>query len=1573
VNPTRFRGKALTLPILFLITGAMLGQGENEAYFSLSSGRTFGSGGKPTIEMTGWNVDALEFRVYRINDPTLFFRQLERPHEFGGRAPAPPRNRTVLEQVRSWKRGLRADIRRSLRAQFTESPREHLETLLPGTTPGTTSDAAPAPGLKTTPARRYAEAPLLNAEQMVVSFTRPVQARSRWNREEVEIPVTDTGVYLVEAVNHDLRAYTVVFVSDLVMVTKSANGNILNFVVDRKTGLPQPGIEVRAFTKTTELPAVKTDRDGIAAFHQPARQPNQPADGNELTIIARQGRNVAVNAMYAPRHADDWTGYIYTDRPVYRPGHTVHFKALLRLRGTDVYAVPAGRSVSVEITDADQKPAYQKTLIISATGTLDGELALAAGAPLGQYNILVKAEGAGQQDEGNGGYMSGNFEVQEYRKPEYEVRVTPAKMRVLQGEKVQAVIDARYFFGEPVSGARVKYSVYRTPWFFPLWYDRDEDTEDDQNANNDSDMSGDQLTDQEGTLDAEGKLSIEIPTPVSEHGQDFLYRVEAHVTDAANREVIGAGRVVATYGSFAINVAPDRYVYEPGAQAVITIQARDYDSKPVGTRAHVELLRWNYGQRTAPRSSESISATDVELGASGDATTTIAIPKTGGSFFVRATAKTPEGREVFSRSYLWISGGIWAQGAGQQRTISIVPDRKTYRPGDTAKILIVTGQPGVSVLATVEGRDVRQRSILQSKGSGVTLEIPIDAKFEPGITVEALFIRDGVTWRGTKYVRIPPAEHELKVRLATDKPQYLPGETADYSLDVTDNADKPVPRAEFSLGVVDEAIYGVRPDSTPALMSFFFGREYNRVSTQSSLEYYFSGQAGKQRMRLADLRPRSRLAQLKPDRLVQPKIRKAFPDTAFWAPALVTDSNGHAHAKVDFPDSLTTWRATARGITQTTSVGAATLKTIVRKNLILRLVTPRFLVQGDEVTISALVHNYLPVAKTARVSLDVQGLDILSGKTQDVPIPSRGEAKVEWRVKPQRTRSVTLTGKALTDLESDAIELRLPVNFAGLKRSASKGGSLKAGDSAEFDMAFPAKPEEGSRSLSIRVAPSITGSLFAALDYLTSFPYGCVEQTMSSFLPNIVVKDAVQSLGLKTTLDDAALQQKIRVGLDRLYGFQHQDGGWGWWQTDDSHPFMTAYVVAGLVQARAAGTEVNNDAILRGVGWLKKTLAADSRLKPDFRAYLLYSLSVAGQADATELSALFARRSELTPYGMALLGLALENAKDANAKDARATDIATALESSVRQEGEEAWWPATRDPMLDFEIDATPEATAFVTKFLSHQRKDSPLLPKAAAWLVNHRNEGYWWASTKQTAMVIYGLIDYLKVTNELKPNLTVTVFVNGKSALTRKLGQTGAINPPDLVLDESQLNPGVNKIRVVTSGEGRLYYGTRAEYFSSEVQLQKSGTASLNLLRDYFRLVPGKSGDKIVYDIAPLDGPVAPGDTIAVRLTVTGSQWKYMMLEDPIPAGTEFIEKDNLYEMRVRPPWWQWYFDRRELHDDRMAVFQTYFPQGQREYFYLLKVVNPGVFQANPARVGPMYQLEIAATTESRRLEIRQ
>ena len=1539
-SPHRIALTVLRVFFALAIAAPITCQNEAQPYFSLSSSRTFGSGEKPEIMLSAFGLKAVQIRAYRVNDPVEFVRKMEDLHSFGAQPPRRTGRLTLLERIHNWKRGLRRDIRLHLRGQFTESPRAHLIGK-----PKPKPAAAPS-------ATHFAAIPVLNKDQLVLSFTQAVTSKNRWSSQQIPVPVKAKGLYLIEAVNGDLRAYTVLMVSDAVLITKVGREHTLGYFVDRATGEPIAASPVAAIVRNGAPEAHTTNADGIADLSPKLTEPE------DVKIIARRGSDVALSSIASWTFSNrerNLTGIIYSDRPVYRPGDTAHFRGVIRLREAVGYSTPAGQSVSVQVTDPGGKVVYQKDLSTNTNGILHDKLSLAKDASLGSYYVEAKS-GASS--------VSGSFEVQEYKKPEYEVRVALSQSRVIQGATVPATISARYYFGEPVNGAKVQYSIYRSAYWNSMWYrDEDDDSATGMEDSSGEGGAGEEISQAEGTLDADGNLKVNIPTELSKNSNDFTYRLEARVTDAAGREISGTGWLVATYGSFAVHIEPNRYFFKPNTTAGFKVEARDYDNHPVAVAVHVALVPWDWRKGEAGR---QVSTADSATGADGAQNVDLRIPSGGLSFHAVVTARTPEGRTVTEYTSIWVesSGGEFYGEPTQ--TIQVVPDKKTYRPGDTARILVLAGKANTPVLVAVEGRDIRSHQLIRSSGATALFEYQVTADDEPGFYVSAQFIRQGKLYSGSKLVKIPPEEHKLDFQITTDKKTYLPGQTAHYQVAAFTFDGKPAAHADLSLGVVDEAIYAIRRDTTPELLQFFYGREYDSVYTDSSLTYFFSGEAGTRRMQLAMLRPESSLAQLKPERPPQPKVRKYFPDTAFWAADLTTGTDGRAQADVPFPDSLTTWRATVRGVLQN-RFGSSTAKTIVRKNLILRLATPRFFVQGDQVVISGIVHNYLATKKQAKVNVKLAGLDLLSSNAvADLTIPSRAEATIEWRVQAKNTtRQATLTAQAITDEESDALEVQLPVNPPGVPVHQAKGGAILDSGNAAFAFTYPAETVAQSRSLSIRLSPSIAGPIFGALDYLTSFPYGCVEQTMSSFLPNLMVTKAVEELKVKAPGDPAALASKTQAGLDRLYSFQHDDGGWGWWQTDDSHPFMTAYVVAGFAEAKHLGVTIEEDRLTRGVQWITERLTSDESLEPDMRAYMLYALALAGKPNHAAEDTVYSSRNRLSPYGLALLGLTFQAAQDG-----RAQKLADQVASTAKTSEREAWWPASRDEMLDLEADVTPEATAYVTKLLSRQRPKDPLLPKAALWLVNHRDEGYWWSSSKQTAMVIYGLIDYLKAGHELQPNFTATVKVNGQPTLERTFKTTGVLEDIAITVPDEKLAAGGNRIEVTTSGTGRLYYSLSAEHYSDAARVEKQGAVALNVLRDYYRLAPSKEGDRIVYGLNPLDGPVALGDTLAVRLTVTGSTWRYLVVEDPIPAGTEFIERDNLYEIRNRPPWWHYSFTRRELHDNRMAIFQTYFYEGQQQYFYLLKVVNPGLFHVSPSRVEPMYQPGAQATTESRTLQ---
>ena len=1549
----------LAVVLIHLLVSPVIAQEEaGPAYFSITSDRTYQPGEKIEIGVYSSHVAALEFRVYRVNDAAKFFSQLQDMHSFGGQAPRlPKQEKTWLERFHAWKHRIWAWFRDFIREQFSPDSRHRIRLWRMGET---------TPQQKGPQVNEYAQVPVLNQQQLVSEWKWNVPPGERWQSQRVTIPVTDKGVYLVEATNGTLRAYTIVVVTDIAIITKAASGRLLCYVVDRTSGNPIVGAATRVWIDQQEIANKATDAQGILDL------PITQAKPENVAVLATYQDQVAVNAPGAwnmGSESRNLRGYTYTDRPVYRPGDTVHFKTIVRTEMPTGYSIPQDRELRLELRDPrTYQPIWQQTVKLSDMGTAHWDYPVPADANLGFYYLSMQS---GER------YVEGvRFSVQDYKKPEYAVKITAQTARVMQGQPIKATIDARYYFGEPVANAKVKWVVH-TSTYWPMGeYESDSDTGDegydgggDESGDADT-YGGEQQTEQIGTLDADGKLQITIPTKVSAKKQDLTYRIEARVTDEGNREISGHGFALATYGSFYVTAQPNSYVYSKGSAAIISVTAQDYDKKPVATAFRAELSRWNWQKR----SGEVLSTAQGQTGADGQGQVQFTIPDAG-EFRVRIVAVTPENRDVENTAYLWAPGEspLWA--STQQERIQIVADKKSYAPGDTAHVLIVTGNQPASVLVTAEGNGLYSAQVVKSSGGSVTVDVPIQPEFAPNFYVSAAFIRDNKFYSGNKSLKVPPTQHLLKVDLQPSKPQYQPGQPGAYTIKATDSAGKPV-SAEFSLGVVDEAIYAIQPETVSNIVSAFYGTIYSKVATDSSLTYYFSGQAGKRAMPLAGGhgggvgRSSSALAQLKPERLVQPKIRKAFPDTAYWVADVRTDNSGQATVKFDYPDAITSWRATTRGVTQDTKVGSAVENTIVRKNLMVRLVVPRFFRRGDQITLSTIVQNYLPAEKTAHVSMEFSGLQVIDGAARDVPVPSRGTVKVDYRVRVLDVDSAKVLGKALTDVESDAMELTLPVVPFGVQLAVAKSGSASGNDNVSEQIVFPAGIEPNTRKLVIEVTPSIAGTIFGALDFLTSYPYGCTEQTMSSFLPDVLVADAMKKLGVGTNIDPQTLNKQVRAGLDRLYQYQHPDGGWGWWQTDDSQPFMTAYVLAGLVQAKSSGYDVDEDRIERARKWLLPQFTRSTAVKTDLRAYMAYALVLSGsESNATIIDSVWGQRSTLTSYGKALLGLAM-----AQTSDARSNDVAKQLASDAKQDDAQAWWPTDTNNLMDFYGDTTPQATAYVLKFLDRVDPQSPLLAKAALYLVSHRGEGYYWDSTQQTAMVIYGLTDYLQRTQELKPNFSVDVQVNGKSVATKKFAAADATAPPTTItLVEAQLAPGTNQVRLVKSGEGRLYWSARGEYYSSQPNVVNTGTFQLSTVREYYKLTPQQNGDKVMYHLDKLSGPVQIGDTLAVRITVGGSDWRYLMIEDPIPSGTESIARDDLYQLDEQPPWWstRWR-SYRELRDDRTTFFNYWFPRGQSEYTYLLKVVNPGVFRVSPTRVEPMYQPRYLSTSDAATVTVK-
>ncbi len=1514
--------------------------------FSLSSSQVFTTKAAPWVTLTFERLGSLDFRVYRVADPLAFFAGLKDPHMLGSEAYTVPTEQTWLERLSAWKAARRADVQAFARRQTSRQYRAQRRA---------GADKAVVQRRVQLGLTAFAQVPLLNDKQIVSSWRELLPRLADADVRRIPIEVDRPGVYLVEAVNGTQLAYTIVMVSDVALVTKVAPRTVFAYLVNRLTGQPVADCAVGAIANQAIVGRATTDARGIATVAPDA------GDVENLITVATCGEQAVASTpgsygLDGP--ARSLVAHVFTDRPVYRPGHVVNVKAVVRWRtGTAIEPFDAD-AVEVAISDRTGRVLLRERRTVDAFGAVDTSLTLPASAALGAYSVQVAA---GEQT------ASGGFEVQEYRKPEYEVSVTPATRLARQGQSIDVVVSARYYFGQPVQDAEVQLVVQTGPYYSPLrWVDSDSE---DEGGGGGYFYGGDETATLTARLDAQGQARLTVPLPVNDTASDLQVRLEARVRDSSDMEVSGNATVIASYGDFLIATQVTPYVAKSGAPVTLRLRAVDYRGSGVaGVPVAVELVRTEWDDAASEQRREVVASAQVTTGSDGRATWQPTMPASPGSYLLVARASSGD-REVSDTSYVWVPGTSETFEQDSE-SIELIADRSTYTPGDVARIAVRGTAPTTPVLVTKEARTLTWFDVRQPVADGV-FEVPV-ADTDIGDTwVNLLYVKDDRVYYAEKKLRVPPVTQALRVEVTADKAVYRPGEPGVYTVRTLDAAGTGVP-AQVTVGVVDEALYGVRQDATDDPLRVFYRTEYSRVSTDYSRHYYFMGYSGTLRMQLAQRRRPLSLADFKGDTPTRPQVRKHFPDAIYWSPSVVTGVDGTATVRVDYPDSLTTWRLTARAVTRDTKVGMALARTVTTRDLLIRVVPPRFLTERDAVRVPAIVHNYLeggdlPIA----VSMTATGLDAHSAGSRTVNVSTGGEARTEWAFTAPSAGTATLTGTATSPSASDAMELTIPVHPYGARRDVGVSGSVAAGSSRTVDLQIPEATNPQARSVVVSLMPSMAGSLLGALDELVNYPYGCTEQTVSSFVPNLLVLRTLDQLGVAPTERMSALDRISRDGLARLVRLQHDDGEWGWWRTDDGHPFMTAYALYGLLEARAADMQVPYDALRNGTTALARQLAATPAMVPELKAYAAYVLTRAKAADMQprhegfSLDALVAelwqRRSDISPYGQAWLLLALHGAGDK-----RAGELAGVLSTRAQVRGDLAWWPSDGDPLLGDWGDATADATAAVVQALAAARPDDPLIEPAVRWLMANRQGGMAWNSTKQTAMVLYGLLEAMKGRNERPTPVTVTVSAGGQS-------QQVSFTPADWTrafpaIVTLPAGAGTTPVTIGTAG-GPAYWTASARYYDTAEGLERTGSRTLAVSRRYALLAPVRRNDRVVYEDRTYAGTAAPGDLILVRLVVAGSNdWRYLMIEDPIPAGTEAVTRPDLLEL-ARPPEWT-YGSHREYRDDRVALFLDAL-DGRAEFAYLLRVTTPGQFRAMPTQVSPMYVPGVHASSAVQALDV--
>jgi uncharacterized protein YfaS (alpha-2-macroglobulin family) len=543
------------------------------------------------------------------------------------------------------------------------------------------------------------------------------------------------------------------------------------------------------------------------------------------------------------------------------------------------------------------------------------------------------------------------------------------------------------------------------------------------------------------------------------------------------------------------------------------------------------------------------------------------------------------------------------------------------------------------------------------------------------------------------------------------------------------------------------------------------------------------------------------------------------------------------------------------------------------------------------------------------------------------------------------------------------MESVLPVVPSGVKNVEAFAGVSDA--TVTQAITLPANALPNNAKLEVTVSPSLAGPIFEALDYLERYPYGCAEQTLDSFLPNIIVARTLAKLKVDRPAPKN-LDKYVSFGLQKLLRYQHNDGGWHWWEFDDSDPYMSAYVVYGLRIADEAGYVGARGAMQRGVAYLNEALAEEKYREA--QAYLLWALAHAEEWNDTSLAAasevganLYQERAKLDLFSRASLALAMSRMAPHMTEPTNrqawldgANALAAELDGAAMKTGLGSHWSAGAGARQRYSwLDNDVEVTSQVLRALLELKPDSTNVVPAVRWLMATR-KGKAWNSTKDTAAAVLALSNYLERFPELAPDYTAQVFLGDTKVGEATMTAESIFADPTLLTTEAA-PAGESTLRIEKTGTGTLYWSARLHYLlpAEDALPEAEGVAVQRTYR------------------VPVEDPIAageqkPGSVVQVELKLVAEEnLRYVLMEEPIPAGCEVIQGDDGDAWRE-----QW--DRREVWDNRVLFFFDYLPKGEHFIEYVLRTEAPGMYKILPTSVSLMYFPEVSGHNRLVRMRVR-
>lgn len=1302
----------------------------------------------------------------------------------------------------------------------------------------------------------------------------------------------------------------------------------------------------------------KTDERGAAKIDMPASMaPILQVDHNGSTAFIPHSTYYygSTNGWIQRSLAPQQSWFLFDDRGLYKPGEKAIIKGYVRSwqRGPKGQLTKAGENdsqVSWTLSDPRGNKLKEGKASLNGFSALEIELEFPPNTNLGSHRLVLNGPGLPT------GYHSLN--VQEFRRPEFEVstKVVSDEPHLLQGSAtVEAT--AAYYAGGGLAGSDVNWSVNSssssytppgrseytfgqwTPWWdLGCWWDGSRTS------------GGSNYYNFEGKADGEGTHQLAMAFEKMYPPRPTSVRATATVADVNRQQQSSTTNLLVHPSERYVGLKAEKSFVDEKSDFELKTIATNIDGQMlVGIPINFELIKVEHEYSRAKGYHQVEKLINTQKVTSSEVPSKVTFsPREGGTYRIKATVRDEQDRLNQTDYTFWKAGGeLPSRDKVELENLTVVPDRKEYEPGQTAKILVMAPfQDGEGLVVwSRDGLESEERFTL--KNGTATLEKTLTEEMIPNLRVNITAV--GKTKWGKRQrpavagarldLSISNKSRQLTIEIQPSREKLEPGAEVDVPVVVKDHQGKPVSNSEVTLWIVDEAVLGLTGYNTPNPLAAYYGHRPNQMTPHHNrtfialadpqmesleeAEELMDGDAmpaptvasapgGRARGQMMSKRKES-FAANKPmaqseiagefsddagfeaDKRQEPtqfEVRKNFDAMAIFKGHLTTDAGGQTTVKVKLPDNLTRYRIMSVAVKEGDKFGNGDHLLTARLPVMVRPSLPRFLNFGDKAKLPVVIQNQTDEPLKVDLVGEATGITWIGASGQSVQVPANDRVEVQFEAEATAVGQAHFRFGAVSGNFSDAATLSLPVYTPASGEAFATYGSLAENGAIKQPVRKPGDVWSQFGGLDIFLSSTALSELTDAFLYLYEYPYECAEQKSSRILAIAAMSEVLQAFNPDQMPSPSTI--KARMKKDSLYleRLQNSDGGWQYWRRDeDSIPFVSLHVMHALARAKVEGFEVNDRTIQQGLVYLRD-IEAKCRAKKygtytthTCMAYALYVRNLLDDESPGEAKSLFNTLSTETKNPrLDAMGWLWPTLTE-HAKDS------TELKELRRLVLNRATQTADK---AQFSVSYGEGDGAYLLLH-SSRRTDAILL----AGLLQDQPKNQLntklvrgllahrkkgrWNNTQENIWILLALQSYFREYEKETPNFLASLWLDSDFLGEEKF-EGRSNKEAQLHVPMAKLSDQQADLIVGKQGAGRLYYRVGMKYAPKSLRLPAEERGFL-----VERAYKGIDSEDDVKQLENGDWEIKAGAKVEVTLTMVAPERRYhVALVDQLPAGLE-------------------------------------------------------------------------------------